>query len=627
MMRASIKLDLGSVSLFMLATAGVLGISKSAGAGDDAIDSVMYHSPELPKPKVARTFPEHIKDLWLAALDRPEADYQYQAAATITLAHQEGLRGLERAIEPLLEILERPNQRPSVRLAVAQALIELDARGAGARLLKQAQSGDSDLRRVIEPALARWDFRPARSVWLQRLAHPDKSGNDLLLAIHGLAEVRENQAISGLEKLLFSASVSTPIRLEAARVLGVLRTCGGETSAQRLIAAPSGAAKVNNLAAAWLLRYHQGPEAVQLLMTLARDAEPLTGLIALQRLMEIDRAMVVPLLKDLLASSDPELRLIGVGVLFREPTIERVQLLGERLRDSHPDVRIKARQSHRELAAKPAFRSTVLDQGLRVLSGNDWQGLEQAIILLVELDYKSPAPRFVQLLTFDQPEVFVAAAWGLRRLAVPETLSTALHHFEHVQRQLRSIPAPDAKPLPEEALDDQLSQLAQFFGQNHYLPAEPILRQGIPRPLSFPGAPPPKERALGPQARAASVYALGLIHEAKPIPEVVSELLALLNAGAAPKVPGEAGPPPEDFRVRWMAAVSLGRMKAKDALDDLRRSYVAKKPSLDPVNNACGWAIEQITGERMPPPGTVEPPGEPFKNWLRSIDSNVRSKE
>jgi hypothetical protein len=62
----------------------------------------------------------------------------------------------------------------------------------------------------------------------------------------------------------------------------------------------------------------------------------------------------------------------------------------------------------------------------------------------------------------------------------------------------------------------------------------------------------------------------------------------------------------EDDRVRRMAAVTLGRMKAAGALPTLREFYREKKPTLDRVANACGWAVERITGEVVPPPGTVE---------------------
>ena len=77
---------------------------------------------------------------------------------------------------------------------------------------------------------------------------------------------------------------------------------------------------------------------------------------------------------------------------------------------------------------------------------------------------------------------------------------------------------------------------------------------------------------------------------------------------------------PEDYRVRWMSAVTLGRMRAANQLPALRRFYPALKPSLDQVNNACGWAIQQLTGEPMPPPGEILVPGEHFDNWLQSRD-------
>ena len=61
-------------------------------------------------------------------------------------------------------------------------------------------------------------------------------------------------------------------------------------------------------------------------------------------------------------------------------------------------------------------------------------------------------------------------------------------------------------------------------------------------------------------------------------------------------------------QVRRMAAVALGRMKATAGLPTLRKFYTPGVPSPDPVTNACVWAVGQITGERLPPPGTVEVP-------------------
>ena len=65
--------------------------------------------------------------------------------------------------------------------------------------------------------------------------------------------------------------------------------------------------------------------------------------------------------------------------------------------------------------------------------------------------------------------------------------------------------------------------------------------------------------------------------------------------------------PGEDPRVRRMSAITLGRMKSKESLKSLRR-YFSKKPGLDPVSLACGWAILQNTGEPLPTPAPTPAP-------------------
>jgi hypothetical protein len=61
----------------------------------------------------------------------------------------------------------------------------------------------------------------------------------------------------------------------------------------------------------------------------------------------------------------------------------------------------------------------------------------------------------------------------------------------------------------------------------------------------------------------------------------------------------------EDLGVRSMCAVALGRMKSEEAVDSLRK-YYPKKLSTERFPNACGWALEQITGEKLPASGTAE---------------------
>jgi HEAT repeat protein len=578
-------------------------------AADEVLDSVIYHRPELPHPKVARVFPNDILSSWLSALGRPETDYQYHAALTILLAHNDGLEGTEAAVDPLLHTLEKPDQKPMVRLAAARALIGLDARQTAPQLLEQANAGDHDLRDLIEPALAAWKYKPAGEVWLERLHRLDTNGGNLVLAMRGLAALKEIKAASLLEEMVRSNPISWPIRLEAARTLGEIKTSGSETDAGQFATetGPSGVSA--RLAAAWLLRRHQGDEAVRLLQTLSKDSEPAVAVVALERLLEINPQLVLPSMDVVLASPDAKVRSLGVDALFREATVERLHLLSDKLDDPHPEVRTKARQALHDLAAKPVFRDAVIREALKVLDGQNWRGLEQAAILLGQLDHKPAATRFVELLKFNRPEVYVAAAWGLRRLDVPETLPKALDHFLSIVRWAQANQKKRQPQIqPSEGWDRQLSQLAQFMGQNLYRPAEPAFRAQVPRLRNVIV----DEPIIGQETRAASVWGLGLLYEGKPDAQLVRQFEDRLKDIPKKMDPGE------NPRVRWMSAISLGRMNSKSSLDTLKRFHF-KIPTLDPVSPACGWAIQQLTGEAPPPPGTVNLPAGTFRNWLRGV--------
>lgn len=550
----------------------------------DLIDSPMYQLPELPEPCLAPALPDGIKELWLRALERPEADLRRQAADAIALAHRRGFPGFDSTIPALQAALAKTDQHPAVRLAAARALVALEARQAAPALFRQAQTGGSDLREIVEPALAQWKFEPIRAVWLERLRDPQASGRALTQAIEGLAVGGDERAVPRLREIVVSQRVAGPVRLCSARALGALCKEGLEKDAEQLtLAAPA----LGHIAAAWLLGQHRGERALELLKRLADDSEPAAATPALAHLLEIDCDRTLPGLPKHLANADPGMRMLAVSILLRRPSAEHVHLLAERLADAHPGVRIPARRALFDLALTKEWRVSVLAESERMLQGKDWRALEQAAILLTQLDHKPAAPRLVQLLDFPRGEVVIAAAWGLRKLSVPETLPEVTRH---VAARLKQAPEPPTKfpPGVVEIVDHEMSQLNQLLGRQKYQAAEGVLRRFIPKPSTNP---------LLPESRGAAIWALGMIHEKKVAPDLVAAFEERLNdAGSLP---------PELLPVRYMAAISLGRMGAKDGLDTLRKWYAAKEPSQDPLNNACGWAIEQITGEKMPPPRTI----------------------
>lgn len=558
----------------------------------DLVDSPMYRDPDLPLPPILYHLPDRTKALWLRALDRPETDTKCKAAGAIAEARRRGLKGLETTIVPLRTVLDRPDEPLVVRLAVARALVELDARDAAPSLLKQARAGSGDLRELIEPALARWDHAPARTMWLERLADPETTPRTLVLAIRGLAAVREARAVDRLRELALSDRTPVTVRLEAAQALGGLRDGGLETDATRLMAAGS---RSDRLVAANLLRRHTSKEAIDLLKKMVGDSEPAVAALAIGRLIEIDPALGEGWLGPLLASKDAKLRSHGVEILLRRPSEKHVRLLGDRLDDVHLEVRTRAREALEQLARKD-LRTAVIAEGTRLLGTSQWRAQEQATILLARLEHGAAAKRLVELLSAPRPEVFLTAAWGLRKLAVADTLEAVTSHVgEELARRRKGKTLAGREALGPQWVDLQLSQLNQLLGNRKYAPADGLMRRFVPRadPLQIP------------EARAAAIHALGLIHAGKADAGLAGALTGRLH--------DTLSMPPEDQRVRLTAAFALGRVKVKSTVADLKKYCGSGKVTQEGVNNACLWAIAEITGEPMPRPmpETIVP-----RNWF-----------
>jgi hypothetical protein len=582
------KTVLGSLIFFIrsLSLSSVLALllcsSSPAFATDEVIDALMDKDPDVPMARVVKVFPPRLTSLWLRALERPELDLRCQAAATIALAHRRGMAGLETTIAPLLQTLDQPGQHPTVRLAAANALITLDARQAAARLLKHAQADGIDMRNLVEPALARWDYQPARAVWLERLQQPDLPGQTWVLALQALATVGEAKAVPRLRELTLSPTTDPILRLEAARALGVLQTTGLEKDAARLAAENAASGSVAPIAAASLLRKHRGDEAAGILQRLATEADPVAAAVALEGMLDDDPRRVLSLLPRLIASPDTILRTLAIEAHRRHPLPEHMAQVAELLDDLHPQVRIRARNALLQVAQRAEHGEAVRGQAMRLLATQRWRALEQAAILLALLDHKRAAPRLVELLRGERPEVFVTAAWALRKLAVPETLPEQLREIDRRWQRSLKPDASEAYPM----IDRQVSQLAQSLGQARYAPAAPVLARFVP-----------KRYNIGPESRSAAIWAVGLLHQKAPPADLVEELID--------RVSDENPFEPEDTNVRRMSAIALGRMKATAAVSAVRK-YYPQKLSLDPFANACGWALQEIAGEPLPRSGTME---------------------
>jgi HEAT repeat protein len=537
-------------------------------------DFLMDSDPPLVIPDPVANFNPRLATLWIAALNRREIDLQRMAAETIARGHEYGIPDLIEAVPALEKIVATGSSHPAARFAAARALVILDSRSSGEKLFAVSQVHGSDLRQLIEPALAEWDFLPARKVWLDRLDSPQTRRRELVLALRGLGKVREKSALPKLLELANDRTRDPDLRLEAAAAAGKLTETGLESQAERLAHEASSAQFVNPLCAIRFLDRHASDEAKRLLIELAGHDEPVVAAAALRRLNELDSALVLPLAEQALSSRDPHVRLEGVSALVEHPTPERVRKLAPLLADPHPEVRRRVCEDLVVLAESPDLHDAVCDAALRVLAEDNWQGQEQAALLLGALEHEPAANRLTQLLPSPRPEVMVAAAWALRKVAVAETIPALIAQArkQTEQRQRESTPG----------LDDQVAHLFEALGVLKAMDAAPRLREYIP-----------KRPIMGERSRSAAIWGLGLIHAGDRNSELEAQLRERIMDFDDVK--------PELAVVKQMSAITLARMNG------VAEAPVVKSVALQlqrPLRAALAlrWAVKTLTGEELPPP-------------------------
>lgn len=542
--------------------------------GEIQPEFAMDSDPELKRPEPIEVFPLKHRPLWFQALARPEADLQHRAADAIADAHRIGTPGLDEAKPILQKIVAAENTNPTARLAVARALVVLDARESADTLFAASQKFGTDLRQLVEPALAKWKHQPIRKVWQQRLDDPESRHRDLLLAIHGMGTVGEGSAVPALLLIVHEPLRPMAARLAASRAAGQIQNSGLEPDAEKLVRAKSPSLQ-NRLYAVSLLGQHRSSAAQTLLLRLAHDEEPAIAAVALATLNAIDPQLVLPLAEQVFGNRDANVRRQGVATYVALATPERVVRLTRLLDDPHPGVRSQVRERLFVLAKSAELHAPILNGASDVLGGDSWRGHEQAALLLAALDHKPAASRLVQLLDSPRGEVMVATGWALRKLAVRDTLPAILAKVER-QTTIRMTNALDPPG------DAQVAHLCEALGLMKYEPADSLLRTYIPKNFS-----------MGELSRGGAIWALGHIHAGKP-----DEPLAELITGRLTEPPMT---PSEMARVRHACAISLGRMKAKSQVAPMRK-FLGPKVGLDPVSMSIRWAIHEITGELLPGP-------------------------
>jgi HEAT repeat protein len=529
------------------------------------------------------SMPAEFKPLWKTALGSSDRELRRDAILAIGEAHKGGYLDFSDLKDDLRAILNRDDIRTETRIDAARTLVILNARSAAADLMKHSGTAP-ELRQIAERAFATWDYKPARDMWMSRVKTPAAvPRSHLILAIRGLAALGHKEAAGPVRKIVVSSQVNATTRLAAARGLAELQTSGLEDSASQLLSDKTRGV-IPALLAATLLRHHSGDTAEAILLKLMEHSSTAIVAKAWVRLDELNPNRISDVvLSEGLRSPDAQVRLLAVQSCSHRSNAHVDELIFA-LDDHHPDVRCQARHALLDQAGrskKGADLDTVEEiQTLAtlVLLTESWRGVEQACLLVAELDHKLAVDALVNLLQHPRDEVASAAAYAMKELAVPEMLPKLLEHAMQIDARLWALG-------PAITWRTELIQphLFEAFAELKYQPAENLMREYVPK----------KELLLGtPHSRSSAIWSLAYLHEGDADLQLAKQFSA--------RMLDRAPVPAESLEVFGASATALGIMKADASLGDLRK-FAAEFGPDDRSGRAAFWSINILTGEPIPP--------------------------
>ncbi|MDE0734798.1 MAG: hypothetical protein OSB47_03190, partial [Pirellulaceae bacterium] len=542
----------------------------------------MMSQPVVKTTPVTLNYSPRLVPLWIQALKGSESAVQRQAAQAIYRASFFKVSDLETTIPHLQAVLAKTEENRSTRLAIAHTLIQLEAREAVPLFLKVAKEGDFELCMLVEPALAAWKDQPVRQLWQQRLNNSLTSQGLTLLAIRQLAAVQQQSVVPRLEEIARDENMRIAYRVEAAKALAVLGQTPLIEQADTLLKLP-GNVLVDRLVGAWLLQQGkddlspaQQEQWFELLVGLAADEQTVVSRPALQALLALRPAYLVEQSDRWEQDADPQVRgaVAQAWLKTAQPQAAHLQKLVMFLNDAKRSVRVEMAAGIKELCAQEAMRTLLAELLSEELDREVtyWRSKEQAIILLVGMEYQPVAKQLAALLDDSEGEVFATAAWGLRKLKAVDQFPAMLRRASEMEEILKETLPED---VAAEDVNEQLGQIFQAFGEMKYTEAMPLLTRCCQKNgMTFP-------------LRSAAVWAVGMIKADDSEPELVKLF--------SQRILDEDIFNPEGQVVKQTCAIALGRMKSQDAVQLLLDKHNTQE-NTSRFKWACSWALNQING-------------------------------
>lgn len=507
---------------------------------------------------------------------RESSDPEIVEIAALSLGRiaREKLGTINGSLDRLRTILSETKD-PRIRHACALALIWADDSASADQLFQQVSASNDSLRLAVEPSLARWKYMPAAELWKSRLNQSLESVNSVRLACTGLAALNAKDSVPQL--LQEATNTENPYARRSAAAQAVC-AISPEATTEPALSLVGGSIEDKLLAITFM--NNSRPESIQTLATLCLDPSQAVASAAWTSLFEQSSETLLSMVPQGKAHTDAVVRMTAARVMQKFPSAQHTTWLREMLSDFHLEVRNVARQMLVLVAeADPALREQIIGECTAVIEGNpdDWQGIEQSLVVLAQVRSYTHAPACLTLLKHPRSEVLVTAAWLME--LYPDAAVT-----EPVVARIQELDGVFANPpggMDYEAVGLQMA---------HLIHVAALLRQQSLRPLfekDFSKAAPG-----GLAKRGASMWALGLTHEFQDDADLSQKFKG--------RIEDRNTIPPEAEIVRRMSVMALGFMNSKSMIPVVQDAYKVDSPS-SVIPGAARWALP-ILGVPEPPP-------------------------
>lgn len=538
----------------------------------------MHLEPYIPPPPEVRRLDDRLVPLWERMLrEATDAEVQEIAALSLSRVAELGLTDIQLAGPALLAGTDS-GKSDRIRYACARALAAGDIQSAAPNLIKMAAEGTDTQRLTIEPALAKWKAESASELWRPRIVDPFVTRVSFRLAAEGLAAVDDSSSVESLLATVSNPGADYANRTAAAHAVAILNPQMANATANSLITGD-----VPDRILALALLDNTGDDSPVKSASLCGDSANAVASIAWQQTSRRNPEVLTGYLSSGLLHPDASVRMTAARVVRLFPDAERVSELHKQLSDIHIEVRNVARQMLFAVAEEHSeLKDQIIGQAADMLKpdSRDWQGIEQSLVLLGQLHTTQFSAACLALLGHSHEEVSISASW-LIQLSPDESIREPVRNYiestesELAAGQYRS----QEMPLLE-------AMLLQYAGLLRIKELQPLYEKQFSK--AAPG------NAI---KRASALWALALLHEKNPLPDLAAKYVE--------RIQDRAAPPPEELAVRRMSVMALGLMRASSTSKVVLDAYTLD-PRFSLIPETARWVLPLLDQPAPPEFGPQE---------------------